>query len=382
MRVIMFVSNPFTNDTRVYNEARSLIKAGHEVTVIAWDREKQNPHRQKWDSIEVVRVKTWLSPGYGLGSWPWHSFHLLLWQWQAYRQALALNKENAFDVIHCHLFDTLAIGIRLRRKLGLPLLYDAREIYGYMAARLAPDWICGVLLRLEKWLIAKVDRIIAVSEPMKRYFAGITDKPISVIMNSKPLQSLEYEPPDNKDKPTLLYIGLLDKTRALSQLIHVMKELPDVHCVIGGFGQSGYVKSIKEECRKSPNITFVGKVPLGKVLATTRKADAIFCMFDPRNPNNSIGMPNKLFEAMVCGRPIMCTKGTYSGELTEQAQAGLTIDYSEEALKEAIIKLRDAPELRERLGRNALRAAVTKYNWQREEKKLLELYETIESEVD
>ena len=104
MRVLMFFSNSFTNDPRVYNEAKSLIQAGHPVTVIAWDRQKQNSQRQAWDGIEIVRVKTWLSPGYGLGSPPWHGFHLLLWQWRAYRQALALDKENAFNVIHCYFF--------------------------------------------------------------------------------------------------------------------------------------------------------------------------------------------------------------------------------------------------------------------------------------
>ena len=240
----------------------------------------------------------------------------------------------------------------------------------------------NILLRFEKWLVTRADRIITVSEAVKRYFRGIADKPIAVIMNCKPLRSLEYQPPDNRDKFTLLYIGLLDRTRTLPQLINVVKELPDVRCFIGGVGQSGYVESIKEECGKSSNITFVGKVPLDEVLPMTKKADAIFCMFAPGDPNSSIGMPNKLFEAMVCGRPIICTKGIYSGEVTEREQVGLAVEYTEEALKRAVIKLRDAPELRERLGRNALRAAITKYNWQSQEQKLLELYETIESEVD
>ena len=47
-------------------------------------------------------------------------------------------------------------------------------------------------------------------------------------------------------------------------------------------------------------------------------------------------------------------------------------------MKEAIIKLRDSPELRERLGRNALKAAITKYNWQKQEEKLLELYKGLQ----
>ena len=85
---------------------------------------------------------------------------------------------------------------------------------------------------------------------------------------------------------------------------------------------------------------------------------------------------------MVCGRPIICTKGTYSGEVTEREEVGLTVEYNKEALKQAIIRLRDDPELKERLGRNALRAAITEYNWQRQEEKLIELYKGVISSSD
>jgi glycosyltransferase involved in cell wall biosynthesis len=90
-------------------------------------------------------------------------------------------------------------------------------------------------------------------------------------------------------------------------------------------------------------------------------------------------LANKQFEAMVCGRPIICARGTYSGEVTEQEEVGLTVEYTEEALKQAIIKLRDNHGLREKLGRNALEAAITKYNWQNEEVKLLELYKRLKN---
>jgi len=115
-------------------------------------------------------------------------------------------------------------------------------------------------------------------------------------------------------------------------------------------------------------------VPLDEVIPMTMKADAVFCMFDPGDPMHLIGSPNKLFEAMACGRPIICTRGTHSGDLTEQEDVGLAVEYTEQALREAIISLRDDPALRERLGRNGLKAAITKYDWEREEAKLLALY--------
>lgn len=378
----MFVASPFTTDPRVYLEAKSLVEAGHKVTVIAWDREKQNPQRQSLDGIEIVRVRTWLSPRCGLGSPPWHALHLLLWQWQAYRQAIEMHKRSGFDIIHCHFLDTLFVGARLKQKLRLPLVHDARDPWGLLMQATFPHWFANVFFWLEKWLIKKADIVIAVSEITKEYFDGITDQPTCVVMNCKTLHSTEYKPPETGDRFSILYIGTLHKSRALLQLIHVSKELAGVQFVIGGIGEPGYVQAVKEECDKNSNITFLGRVPFDEVLPLTSKADVVFCMFDPTDCINKIGLPNKLFEAMVCGRPIICTKGTYSGELTEREEIGLAVYYTEEAIEQAIIKIRDNPELRERLGRNALRAAITKYNWQREEEKLLELYRDIKIASD
>lgn len=381
MKILMFVTNPCINDPRVYNEARSLVKAGHQVTVIAWDRYKQNQPLKSVDGIEIVQVRTWLSARWGLGTVPWHVFHLLLWQWRVYRLALRLHKENDFDAIHCHDFDTLPVGAMLKRKRGLPLVYDAHELYGYMAMGVASEWVGRWLMRLEKWLIVDADKIVTVSEATKKYFAVITDKPISIVMNCKQLQGIDYQPPAGNDRFTMIYIGLIDKTRALSWLIDVAKQLPDVQCIIGGIGRTDYVQAIKKECDKSPNISFIGEVPFRQVIPMTMKADCSFLMISPEQPYGRVLLGNKQFEAMVCGRPIICTKGTYSGELTKREEVGLAVEYNEEALKQAIIKLRDDPALRERLGRNALKAAINKYNWQMEEKKLLELYKDIESHL-
>jgi glycosyltransferase involved in cell wall biosynthesis len=250
-----------------------------------------------------------------------------------------------------------------------------------MMVRIFPRWIANIFLWQENRLIRRVDRIINVGESQKRYFNRITNKPISVIMNCKPLQSLEYQPPDNQGNFVLLYIGGLHQVRGLRMLVQAVKELPGVRCLIGGIGQPGYVRALKEECSNTSNVTFLGRVPFDEVIPLTMKADAIFCMFNPRDPNSLIGTPNKLFEAMACGRPIICTRGTYSGELTEQEEVGLAVEYTEQALKEAIIKLRDNPGLRERLGRNALKAALTKYNWHKQEEKLIELYKSLQHDL-
>ena len=56
MNVLMLLSNSFARDPRVYYEAISLVKAGHKVTVLAWDKDGDNPATEVRDKINIVRV--------------------------------------------------------------------------------------------------------------------------------------------------------------------------------------------------------------------------------------------------------------------------------------------------------------------------------------
>ena len=373
----MTLSNPFTHDPRVYNEARSLVKAGYKVTVLAWDRKRENPPKETKDGINIVRSYNTKF----MDLLPYDIFRLHFWWNKGYKDALRLYNENPFDVIHCHDLSSLPIGVKLKKKLGLSLIYDAHEIWGYMVVGDLPKLWANYYLWKEKHLLKYVDRIITVNEPLKNYFRKITGKSVTIIMNCKPLQGTKYEPPNN-DKFTLLYIGTLGKPRFLLELVDVVKELPDIHCIIGGSGsKQNYVDALKDKCSKVQNIDFIGRVPMKEVLPMTKKADAIVCMTSPDNPNSSRALANKQFEAMVCGRPIICTKNTYPGEFTEKQKCGLAIPYTKNDLKQAIIKLRDSPKLREELGRNALNAAIREYNWEKQEEKLLKVYEELKNEI-
>ena len=123
----------------------------------------------------------------------------------------------------------------------------------------------------------------------------------------------------------MLYVGSLTNKRLRLDFIEAMRDISDIHCIIAGIGKPGFVKSLEETCSKIPNVDFIGKVPMDEVVPMTKKADVVICIFDPDNKNNKVGMPNKLFEAMVCGRPLISSKGTYLGEFTEKEKCGVVI---------------------------------------------------------
>ena len=73
---------------------------------------------------------------------------------------------------------------------------------------------------------------------------------------------------------------------------------------------------------------------------------------------------------------LLYTQGTYAGSMTQDLQCGLTVQYNEASLKQAIETLRDDKRLCEELGKNALKAAI-EYNWGKQEKKLLNVYDSL-----
>lgn len=369
---MILAKKTFIYDPRVYNEAKSLVKAGHDVTVLTWGRKKESPSSGGKDGINIVRS---YNTNF-MNLLPYDIFRLHLWWNKGCKDALQLYKESPFDVVHCHDLSTLPIGIELKKKLGLPLIYDAHEIWGYMVAKdLSKVWADYYLWK-EKHLIKYVDRIITVNESLKKYFSKISNKLIIIIMNCKSLQGTKYEPPNN-DKFTLLYLGSLRKPRFLLELVDVVKELPDVHCIIGGKGKQGYTEALKNKCYKAPNVDFIGRIPMNEVIPMTKKADAIFCMLTPDDKIGQVGLPNKMFEAMVCGRPVIVTKDIYSGSFAKNERCGLDVACTKDALKDAVITLWHDSKLREELGKNALKAAIREYNWERQEEKLLKIYEEL-----
>lgn len=364
----MIVSNPVTYDPRVTSEAHSLTQHGYDVTIVAWDRLSQFPLEES-NGVRIVRLR----------STPYMQFlrrdllRLRPWWRLAYDRGLKLHRDSPFSAVHCHDLDTLPTGVRLKRKVGLPLIYDAHEIWGYMVARDVPDLVANHFLRKEKSLIRDVDAVITVSEPTKEYFEELTSAPVRLVLNAKQPVVEEYAPPEN-DVFTLIYIGTLNQARFILELIETVKGVEGVKLIIAGFGKDDYLEAVRKACWIVPNAEFVGRVPQEDVLPMTLAADVVVCLTNPSDKNNSIAMANKQFEAMACGRPILVSKDTYLAQFTEEYGVGIAVEHSQAGLRDGLVSLRDDSKLRESLGRRALQRSLEEFNWERQQEGLIGVY--------
>jgi len=383
MNILMILANPFTHDPRVYNEAKSLVNAGHNVTVFAWDKKGKLPKNDIKNAINIVRSYN----NKLINLIPYDFLKLHLWWRKGYKEILKLFEEKSFDVIHCHDLSTLPIGVKLKKKFGFKLIYDAHEIFWYMIADDVPKFVMTYTYHLEKKLCKRVDKIITVNKPVKYYFEKISNCSIKIVMNAKPFLYKDYSPPKNKIF-TVLYLGGIDRTRNLLEITEAVNSLTNIKFVVGGkTHEINYCKKLKEKCNMSKNCEFIGRIPMDEVIPMTRKSDLVVHLATAKSEKTKwpinidlpsrFGLPNKLFESMVAGRPIIVPKNTYEAEFVSKIENGIAVDVTVDNIKNVLNSLKDDKQLCEKLGKNAFKAAKDKYNWKKQEEILLKLYDNI-----
>jgi glycosyltransferase involved in cell wall biosynthesis len=183
-------------------------------------------------------------------------------------------------------------------------------------------------------------------------------------------KSLESE---NQDKFTICFTGHVRRGRGLELLVAAIKILKRVNLVVTGRVED---EALLGEIQTLPHAKYLGFLKHREVLTIEASSDATVALYDlDAYAQNRYVMGNKLFEAMMCGVPIITNVAT---EIVNETKCGIVIDYNNtDQIKEAIINLRDNPELRKRLGNNGRKAFLQKYNWDTMELKLFKVYDTL-----
>jgi glycosyltransferase involved in cell wall biosynthesis len=320
-KVLMLLTNPFRPDPRVHREAKALVKAGYGVTIFAWDRDGGSAEREGVDGICIARAGPRAGWGTALSVLP----GLILFSFKAVMFGL----RSRPSVVHAHDFDTLMSGVLISKMSGSRLVYDAHEGYSDMIAPTVPKWASSMVRRIEMDMARKSDLVVTVNSLFKGEFENGGARSVEVVGNlpdsygiSEPerLESLRKEMGAG-DRTIVLYVGVLEPQRALIELIRAFKALPSekYFLAVGGYGT--LESAIKAEAKGMKNFKFLGRVAATDVLTYSAASDALFAVYDPSNNNNRKGAPNKLYEALHLGKPIIVAEGTFAE--TESVKAGI-----------------------------------------------------------
>src|SRR5574341_443556 len=160
------------------------------------------------------------------------------------------------------------------------------------------------------------------------------------------------------------------------QMLDVLRRHPDWTFDLAGFG--GDQERILASAAGLANVNWHGRVPYERALQLSAAADALFATYDPAIPNHRYASPNKLFEAMMLGKPVIVCAHTNMDRIVADADCGLVLPYGDiPALEAALRRLASDAALRRRLGENARRAYEESYSWARMQTRLEALYASL-----
>jgi len=375
MFILMLLTNPFKPDPRVYEEAKTLVNAGYKVTIFCWDREGTYPEKEIIDGIYVKRIKK--HSAYG------NPISFLKGIIAFYLRALILAKNEKYDILHAHDFDTLPLGVLLKKLHNSKLVYDAHDHYSSMIKDVVPEPIPTIVRILEKILIRYTDGNIAATKDLGE--AIFMPYKYEIIMNAKNLNDfhIPYDEIVNfrqkinpNNKFLIVYIGILKLWTPLPYIIEAVKRLDNVLLLIGGDGP--HKAQILEMIKGYKNIKYIGWVNKNEIPIYTCASDVIILPSNPNKEYTRVAVGNKIMEALAAGKPIIAGKNTAGERIVRECNAGLICEFGDvDCLVEKIKILMENKDLRERYGKNARKCAEEKYNWDIMKERLLRFYRNL-----
>ncbi|MEX0616499.1 MAG: glycosyltransferase family 4 protein [Candidatus Woykebacteria bacterium] len=385
-KVVMVVNNPFTNDSRVVKEATSLVNKGFDVTVFA-TKKSGLPNSESVRDIKVERI----SSRYDFRLKPWKYFTELL---------PAKNKliNEKADVYHAHDLDTLLITCQVAKKVGARVIYDSHELFTERYFKKGPPLLSDLgsliykqyLKLIESSLIGKVDWVIAVNDSIanelkKRYKINN----VTVVLNSQPSSENKFSEVQNlrrilnlkASKKIVIYQGFITSIRGLDKLV-IAAEYLEKNTELVLIGEGDFKKQLEYIVGKKKlqdKVKFLPLVSLEDIRKITLSADLGVIPYRNFGLNNFYSTPNKLFEYIAAGIPVVASNFPELRKIILDNKIGNVFDPENPIdIADKINTILSDKKGLEELKKNVKVLFETRLNWKIEEKKLLEVYKILD----
>jgi glycosyltransferase involved in cell wall biosynthesis len=406
-RALVIVRNTGTHDSRVLREAKTLESLGYEPEVVAVVSDEEPETEATVEGRRITRLSpgspfSWISsrlrgrqkrgaaqpkpeqvaqagaiPSAGAGSRrsPVVRIHRWLRTLDYYRRAIALVRRERPVLIHCNDYNTMWVGVAARLLgRGTAVVYDAHELWPDRNLRPEPRWW---LLACEALFVRCAHRTITASPGYADVLARRYRVPRpGVIRNipDLPDQPSRAEPPEGE--ATFAYVGAMTRNRGIEVSIEALARTPGARLRLLGPSGVSYraeLERLAAEAGVADRVEFAGAVPPGEVIESLRGATAGLTLIQPACLSYELSLPNKLFEYVLAGLPVLASDLPVMGGFVTEHRVGLVArpdDPSDVAAKLAELM---RPE-RNRELRAAVAETAAKLSWERESSLLGDTY--------
>lgn len=384
VKVCMHVLTAARTDNRVMRAATSLVYAGFEVSIVDIACGENVPLEE---DIHGVHVKHIIMPD---------SFASTRFTRRVFSRAAKVLIKSIFlllrtpaDIYHTHDDATLpasSIAAWLRRK---PLIFDAHEL-PLEVTSIRWYWLLHLFSRLFTIILPCCAGVITVSPPIaqeiqERYHIS----EVSIIRNVPPYRSvtrndrLRQHLNLGPNVRIALYQGNLQPERALDKLILAAPFLePDIVIVLMGSDNGAtraQLEALVATKRVTERVKILPPVPYNELLDWTASADIGLLIYTPgKSLNIQMCLPNKIFEYLMAGLPILSSQLDAVSELVITHDVGNVVSsLAPKDIATAINTMLVDPLALSRMHHNALKVAHDEYCWEKENAHLVQFYQKI-----
>lgn len=356
-RAIVSVINDLSTDQRVHKHCLLLRQKGYDVLLIGRETSVSSPLSNR--DYSTYRMKLPFEKGplfyasFNVGLF----YHLLL---------------RKTDLFFSNDLDTLLPSFLVSKARGKPLIYDSHEFFTEVPELTSRPKVQNVWKAIEKWILPKLKRTLTVNKSISDLYKKEYGIEMKVLRNIPQLVEVANQPTKAKlglptDKKIIILQGSgINMHRGAEESVEAMKHIDDAVLVILGSGDViPDLKQMMKDYNLENKVVFKDRMPYEKMMAHTRLADLGLSLDKDTNVNYRYSLPNKLFDYIHAGIPVLGSDLVEVKRIIEDYGVGeIAQSFEPEILAKQIKEMLTSPKTNE-WKENTVKAR-TELNWEKE----------------
>ncbi|MFZ4057498.1 MAG: glycosyltransferase [Ferruginibacter sp.] len=356
MHIVFTVTTDLNFDQRMMRICHSLATAGYEVLLVGRKQRQSIPLEQH--IYQQKRLNCWFQKG----PFFYAEYNIRLFFFLLFHSADCICAIDLDTILPCLVVSKLK---RTKR------VYDAHELFCEMKEIVQRPIIYKIWKWIERHSVPHFNKGYTVNEPIALEFKKLYGVNYQVVSNIAVLRSME---PIEKKSKFILYQGAVNEGRSFETLIPAMKKVNAQLIICGEGNYFQQAKNLVQQHQLENKVIFKGWVPPTELRKITQAATIGITLFDATGLSNYYSLANRFFDYIHAGIPQICVDFPVYRSINENFEVAVLVRQLNAAdLSTAMNNLLENTVLYEKLQTNCMLASL-KYNWQEEEKKLLQFY--------